>query len=239
MDNQGNRLYLNFGNNNDRLAANNDRAAYPTTPSTFPQPVFSSSSSQPLPSSAGGASSQQGQSYSAAMASSTGYFMQNPYPMQYPPVPHSAHSDYGGAPVSSGASYQQQQQPQLREQQQQQRSNTPGATSNDPNTGLAHQFSHQNLGGAARASPYGSRGPSPSQRPRTAGATASQQQSAYSSYLSAPMPTPPPVFQFQTAPERNPDRYGPNANNSQKKCSQLATDFFKDSVKRARERNQR
>ncbi len=53
------------------------------------------------------------------------------------------------------------------------------------------------------------------------------------------MPTPAPVFQFQAAPERNPDRYGPNANNNQKKCSQLATDFFKDSVKRARERNQR
>ncbi|EON97408.1 putative serine threonine-protein kinase cot-1 protein [Phaeoacremonium minimum UCRPA7] len=56
------------------------------------------------------------------------------------------------------------------------------------------------------------------------------------------MPSQPaqtPVFEFQAAPERNPDKYGPNANNNQKKCSQLAADFFKDSVKRARERNQR
>jgi len=45
--------------------------------------------------------------------------------------------------------------------------------------------------------------------------------------------------EFQPAPERNPEKYGSNANNNQKKCSQLAADFFKDSVKRARERNLR
>lgn len=56
-----------------------------------------------------------------------------------------------------------------------------------------------------------------------------------------PMPTQAsaPAEEFQRAPERNPDRYGTNANSNQKKCSQLAADFFKDSVKRARERNQR
>ena len=53
------------------------------------------------------------------------------------------------------------------------------------------------------------------------------------------MPTQTPQYEFAAAPERNPDRYGPNANNNQKKCSQLASDFFKDSVKRAKERNQR
>ena len=209
MDNQGNRLYLNVGNNNNDRFAGNDRA-YPTTPSTFPQPVFSSN--QAPSSSSGLGSSQQSQPYSTGYAPS-GYFQQNQYPPQYPAQPLS--NAYGQA-----------------------RSNTPGA-SNDPNTGLAHQFSHQNLGGAARASPYGSRGPSPSQRPRTAGA--SGQQPSYD-YLNAPTPIQPaqaPVFEFQAAPERNPDKYGPNANNNQKKCSQLAADFFKDSVKRARERNQR
>ncbi|KAK2591040.1 Serine/threonine-protein kinase [Conoideocrella luteorostrata] len=44
---------------------------------------------------------------------------------------------------------------------------------------------------------------------------------------------------FAEAPERNPDKYGVNAHNNQNKCAQLAGDFFKDSVKRARERNQR
>ncbi len=91
MDNQGNRLFLNFGNNNERLATN-DRTAYPTTPSTFPQPVFPSAPGQQPPSSAGGISSQQTQPYSTGFAPS-GYFMQNQYAPQYPAQPHSAHSD--------------------------------------------------------------------------------------------------------------------------------------------------
>jgi len=232
MDNQGNRLFLNFGSNNERLAPS-DRA-YPTTPSTFPQPVFPSQPGQQqaaASSNLGMQPSQQRDAYSSgygAAPSSTSYFMQNQYApsQQYSAQPHSSHGEYGGAQPGT-ALYQA-------------RSNTPGATSNDPNTGLAHQFSHQNLGGAARSSPYGSRGPSPSQRPRTAGAAGHQ--AGYGSYLNAPVPPPPsqaPVYEFQAAPDRNPDRYGPNANNNTKKCSQLAADFFKDSVKRARERNQR
>jgi protein-serine/threonine kinase len=45
--------------------------------------------------------------------------------------------------------------------------------------------------------------------------------------------------EFQVAPERNPDRYGSLTQNNQKKCERLASDFFKDSVKRARDRNLR
>lgn len=45
--------------------------------------------------------------------------------------------------------------------------------------------------------------------------------------------------EFVQAPGRNPDRYGPRARQNRAKCSQLAADFFKDSVKRARERNLR
>ncbi|KAK4103448.1 kinase-like protein [Parathielavia hyrcaniae] len=215
MDNQGNRLYLNFGNNNDRLTAT-DRSNYPTTPSTFPQPVF-----QGQPATQGGA--QQPQAFQQGYTSA-GYFQPpaNQYGAQYSSQLAAQASDYS----SAGQGFAQG------------RSNTPGA-SNDPNTGLAHQFSHQNLGGAGRASPYAGRGPSPGQRPRTAGAQG--QQPGYSSHLNAPpMPTQTaPADYFAAAPERNPDKYGPNANNNQKKCSQLASDFFKDSVKRARERNQR
>ncbi|KAH8886901.1 Serine/threonine-protein kinase cot-1 [Thozetella sp. PMI_491] len=208
MDNNGNRLFLNFGSNNERLAPT-DRT-YPTTPSTFPQPVFQSGSGQP-PSAAG---AQQGQPYSGGYSGGN-YFAQSQY----------ASSQYqGGADYHANQGYQQG------------RSNTPG-TSNDPNTGLAHQFSHQNLGGAARAGQHSSRGPSPAQRPRTAGAPG--QQASYGNYLNAPMPSQTPQFEFAPAPERNPERYGPNAHNNQKKCSQLASDFFRDSVKRAKERNQR
>ncbi|KAI1075535.1 serine/threonine-protein kinase cot-1 [Whalleya microplaca] len=203
-----NRLHLNFGNNNERLAPS-DRT-YPTTPSTFPQPVFPTPSQQHL----GAQQPQPTQQYSGGYAPNSNYFVQNQYQPQYQYPP----SDYAAAQASS--SYQP-------------RSNTPGT--NDPNVGLAHQFSHQNLGGAARANP---RGPSPGQRPRTAGS--SGQRSGYDYMNAPPMPTQPGHQpNFQPAPERNPEKYGQNSNNNQKKCSQLAADFFKDSVKRARERNLR
>jgi protein-serine/threonine kinase len=219
MDNQGNRLYLNFGSNNERLAAT-DRT-YPTTPSTFPQPVF-----QGQPAAAPQPAAQQPQAYQQGGYASAGYF---------PPSNSNSNNQYAGAQYagaqaadysSAGQGYGQA------------RSTTPGAN-NDPNTGLAHQFSHQNLGGAGRASPYNARAPPAGQRPRTAGAQG--QPAGYGGYANAPpMPTQTaPADYFAAAPERNPDKYGPNANNNQKKCSQLASDFFKDSVKRARERNQR
>lgn len=219
-NNNNNRLFLNFGNGNDRLAAN-DRA-YPTTPSTFPQPVFPPQQSAQQ---AGGLhpgqqqqQPQQQQQY--AGYNNADYFAQNQYQQQYQQQQQPA-AAYGSA---QNTAYQP-------------RSGTPGT--NDPNTGLAQQFSQ--LSGGARASPYGAV-PS-SQRPRTANAPG---QPAYSGYVNAPpmpshnsAPAPAAACEFQPAPERNPDKYGPTANNNQKRCSQLAADFFKDSVKRARERNQR
>ena len=209
-----NRLYLNFGNNDSKYTA--DTRTYPTTPSTFPNPIFQSQGQgvqQPQ-------NSQQ-QQYSTGFAPS-GYFMNNPYPPNYPNQPPVA---YQQAPQAPQASYQQRAAP---------------VANNDATNGLVHQFSHQNLGGG-RASPYGSRQPSPAnQRPRTAGAAG---QPAYGSYLSAPMPSQASQQQnwpeYQLAPERNPDKYGPVAQNNQKKCERLASDFFKDSVKRARDRNVR
>lgn len=228
MDGSNNRLHLNFGNN-DRLPLN-DRT-YPTTPSTFPQPVFPPNPSgqqhqqqhhqlQPPPPPQQQPSSPLPSQHQAFAA---GYVPQG-YFAQYPAAPQAVTNDYAHA--QNGA-YQA-------------RSNTPGT--NDPNVGLAHQFSHQNLGGATRSAGYGARGPSAGQRPRTAGAPG-QPPASYGGYMNAPpMPSqssPAAVHNFQQAPERNPDRYGPNSHSNQKKCSQLATDFFKDSVKRARERNQR
>ncbi|GAB0134598.1 Cobalt uptake protein cot1 [Epichloe bromicola] len=217
MDPNGNRLHLNFGSH-DHLPAN-DRT-YPTTPSTFPQPVFpppNAQQQQQQQQAQGGLQPQQQQQPYGAGYTPQGYFAPPgaAYPAAYPA--QAVNNDFAHA---QNGYYQA-------------RSNTPGT--NDPNTGLAHQFSHQNLGGATRAAP---RGPPPSQRPRTAGS----QPGGYANYSNAPpLPKqgPPAGNEFQAAPERNPDRYGPNANSNQKKCSQLAADFFKDSVKRARERNQR
>lgn len=199
-----------------------------------------SAQQQPLPSSLGTANAQQQQQsqqqqqqqqYQAGYGQAGYFSAQNQYPSQYPPQT----VDYGngtglassGSATGSNTVYQPRPNAQMM------------GSSTDPNTGLAHQFSHQNLGGAARGAPYGSRGPSASQRPRTAGGSAAHP-AAYGNYLNTPVPSQPiPRPEFQPAPERSPDRYGPNANNNQKKCSQLAADFFKDSVKRARERNQR
>lgn len=226
MDNQGNRLYLNIANSGGNTNSRPDRAAYPTTPSTFPQPVYPPTANQQAASSASGMQQQQQQQpYGYAPQ---GYFNPSQQQQQYQPA-------YQGQPMPTHHQ-------DFAQAYGQGRSNTPGA-SNDPNTGLAHQFSHQNLGGAARSGGYGSRGPSPAgaQRPRTAGGSGQAQNY---SYLNAPMPSQPGSKggisgDFEVAPERNPDKFGPNANNNQKKCSQLAADFFKDSVKRARERNQR
>jgi protein-serine/threonine kinase len=201
--NSNNRLFLNFVNNNEGLAPA-DRT-YPTTPSTFPQPVFQSSCQQL----SCGLQSRQPQ-YSSVHGVGNGYLMHNQYQSQYQNQPMAGY-------VGQNPAYQQ-------------RSVTPGT--NDPNTGLAQQFSQ--LGGGTRSSPFGL--PS-TQQPRTAGTPG--QSSGYG-YMGTPMSaSPAPPCEFQQAPERNPDMYGPNANYSQKRCAQLATDFFKDSVKRARERNQR
>jgi protein-serine/threonine kinase len=218
-NNNGNRFYLNL--NNDRQAYP-DRT-YPTTPSTFPNPIFPSQAQgggQQAQAQSSQQQQQQQQPYSTGFAPS-GYFMNNPYPPSYPQQPPA--SNYQ-APQAPQASYQQR----------------PAPTNpNDATNGLVHQFSHQNLGG--RASPYGgARQPSPSQRPRTAGATG--QQVGYSNYLNAPMPAAPQQQnwpEFQPAPERNPDKYGPLAQTNQKRCAQLAEAFFKDSVRRARDRNVR
>lgn len=216
MENNNNRLFLNFGNNDNRFAPT-DRA-YPTTPSTFPQPVFPPGQGQPAQSQ----NPQLQQQYAAggSQAQQPGYFMTNPYPPQYAQQQQAGYQSQPGQP----AGYQQR-----------------PVNPNDPTNGLAHQFSHQNLGSPARASPYGNRQPSPAQRPRTAGGSA-QQQPGYGGYLNAPMPSgqPQQYFpEFQPAPERNGDKYGPLTQNNQKKCAQLAADFFKDSVKRARDRNVR
>ncbi|OAA40683.1 kinase [Metarhizium rileyi] len=86
--------------------------------------------------------------------------------------------------------------------------------SSDSSTALIHQFFNQNLGTDPRPSAFGLQGPPPA-RLRLLWVS---------------------LLKFY---KRNPDRFGQNAHNYQKKCSQQATAFFKDSVKRAQERNQR
>jgi protein-serine/threonine kinase len=195
---QGNRLQLNFGfggGGGDRNQYNQDSSgrAFPTTPSTFPQPVYPNQAGQQE---VWGA---QQQNYG------NGYFMGNPYQQ----------AQYQG----------------------QQGNLQPGQQRfNDPTNGLVHQLSHQHLGGGGRSgSPYG-RQPSPSQqRPRTAGERDHQQ---YGSYLGQQMPRQPSIND-EEPPQKTPEKYSDNVLKQSKVSVNLVSTFFKDSVQRARDRNQR
>ncbi|PSN72782.1 kinase-like protein [Corynespora cassiicola Philippines] len=196
---QSNRLQLNFGfGGGDRNQYNQDASgrAFPTTPSTFPQPVYPNQAGQQE---VWGAQQpqQQGNGYGG------GYFM-NPYQ-------------------------------QAQYQQQQGNLNPNAARFNEAANGLVHQLSHQHLGGSGRSgSPYG-RQPSPSQqRPRTAGDRGYQ----YGGYGGGSAPRQPSLFD-EEPPSRNQDKYGESARRQSQVSVNLVSTFFKDSVQRARDRNQR
>lgn len=189
---QSNRLQLNFGFGG---GDNRNPQAYPTTPSTFPQPVYPNQAGQQE---VWGA--QQGNGYGG------GYF-QSPYQQ----------AQYQG------------QQGNLQTQHLQQRF--------DQNAnGLAQQLSHQHLGGSGRSgSPYG-RQPSPNQqRPRTADNRGGY---GYGGYGSGSGPRQPGLYD-EEAPPRTPEKYSDNVAKQATMSKSLINTFFKDSVQRARDRNQR
>ena len=197
---QGNRLQLNFGfggggDRNNQYAQEQGRA-FPTTPSTFPQPVYPNQAGQQE---VWGAQQQQqmgGNGYG-------GYF-QNPYQQ----------AQYQG------------QQGNLQNQHLQQRFDA---------NGLAQQLSSQHLGGSGRSgSPYG-RQPSPNpQRPRTA----DNRGYSYGSYGGSQAPRGPSLYD-EEAPKRAPEKYSENVEKQATMSKGLINTFFKDSVQRARDRNQR
>ena len=69
-----NRLQLNFGFNNDRNFAAEQGRAFPTTPSSFPQPVYPN---------AAGQREVWGTQPSNTGYNTAGYFANNPYHVQY------------------------------------------------------------------------------------------------------------------------------------------------------------
>lgn len=192
---QSNRLQLNFGfNNGDRNNQYQQEAgrAFPTTPSTFPQPVYPNQAGQQE---VWGAQ-QQGNGYGSG-----GYFM-NPYQQ---------------------AQYQGQQ------------GNLQGQGSqrfDQSANGLAQQLSHQHLGGGRSGSPYGRQGSPNPTRPRTA-----DNRYGYGSQGGSG-PRPSSLYD-EEAPQRNPGKYSENVEKQAMVSKSLINTFFKDSVQRARDRNQR
>jgi protein-serine/threonine kinase len=219
-----NRLHLNIGGmqgnagagfNTDRTYQTENSRIYPTTPSTFPQPVFSPG--------------QRPQGHNDYMNPQ----IQSPTGTGY---------TQGGGYFPASNTYQapRAQQPMYSNQFQAQSLQQPGQpgyrggfATNDPNSGLARQFSNQNLGSSQRQpSPFG-RHPSPVPgRPRTGGAGGHLGIPSPGNVLS---PSGVPI----EPPEPDPEKY---SNNIQKKLSGLhvfVKTFFEDNVNRARERNAR
>lgn len=234
-----NRLHLNLGAgqgqgqghqagafNSDRTYQAANSHVYPTTPSTFPQPIFQSQ--------------QRGQQANneylaaaqlpgpAAGYGQGGYFAPN---SQYQPP-------RGGQQPNAGYGRQYEQQTQMQSPQPSYRG---GFATNDPNSGLARQFSNQNLGSNQRqASPFG-RHPSPNQqaRPRTGGATSGQPQGGHLGVPMSGIMTGSQSSLTEEPPEPDPEKYSSNIGKTMSGLHVFVKQFFEDNVTRARDRNGR
>jgi protein-serine/threonine kinase len=194
-----NRLQLNFGGANRNEQFQDGGRAFPTTPSTFPQPVYPNQAGQQEV----WGTTPQGNGFSAG----GGYFP-NPYQQNQ-------QTQYQG------------QQGNLQAQHLQQRFDA---------NGLAQQLSSQHLGGNGRSgSPYG-RQPSPNpQRPRTADNRGGY---GYGAHAGAQGPRQPSLYD-EEAPKKAPEKYSESIDKQATLSKGLVNTFFKDSVQRARDRNQR
>ncbi|KAL8736157.1 MAG: hypothetical protein Q9166_000312 [cf. Caloplaca sp. 2 TL-2023] len=220
-----NRLRLNFGGagggyNNGRNYQPTDGRVFPTTPSTFPQPVFPTNQGGQNPNDYANSQIQSSTGYAGP---SGGYFNN---PMSYQPqYSQQLHTQYQNQYQSSNL-----QAPQSSYQQR-------TAYNNDPTSGLARQFSNQNLGSNQRQVSPLARQPSPnSQRSRNA---AGQGQSTYGNHLTPPINGTPGPVSDERPPERNPEKYSPNLQKRGQALHASVESFFKENITRARERNVR
>ena len=210
---------------NDRNYQTSNDRVYPTTPSTFPHPVFSPLRGPSTNDYLGGqVQSPNTNGYGAG--ANGGYFPNTQFQSQYGQSQQTQYS----------SQYQQQnmQSPQPAFSQRQ-----GGYATNDPTTGLARQFSNQNLGSNQRqTSPYG-RQPSPNQRPRTGGATSQQN---YGNHLTLPIPGNTNASQSlssQDPPEQDPNKYSDNISKKVTGFGLFIKEWFKTKAEGTRDRNER
>ena len=229
-----NRLHLNFGGltgyNNDRnYSPSTEQRHFPTTPSAFPHSVFPNQ---------GGQSQQVPSEYVAAQQS-----------IQSPSQGYQQGQGYFTSPQPQQQQYNQGQYPQGQYQQQntytqqayqQRQPGMNGINPNDPNNGLARQFSNQNLGGGQRQQQnnYPPRQPSPNPPRLRQHMTAPQQ--SYGNHLAPTAPGQSPGAQQEDEPpEKNPEKYSHNIAKRGQLVHGRIEDFFKSNITRARDRNQR
>ena len=247
------RLHLNFGGlgggntyTNDRNYTPTNERVFPTTPSAFPQSVFQGSH----PANDYVASQVQ----QSGIAGQAGYFPTGAYQAQYStpqtsyPMNQSTMTQMGpyGYPQQNLAA------PQPSYQQRQ-----TGYNVNDPTTGLARQFSNQNLGTPQRQPSPLNRQPSPNPRfypngqPTQVQQTRNQQIYATNQQSQSSLLTPPatgsgnhtPSPSTEDPPPKNAEKYSEGSSNNVNKRVQglhaLVEAFFKENIVRARDRNVR
>ena len=243
------QLHLNFGAlgggggyNNDRNYTPTNERVFPTTPSNFPHSIFPAG--------------QAANDYIGAQIQSPyggpngGYFPSGGYQAQYsqPQTSYQQPNQYQYQPQPQ---YQQQNilAPQPSYQQRQ-----TGYNANDPTSGLARQFSNQNLGTPQRqASPF-ARQPSPRsyQNGQQNQAQLARSQHGFTSNQST---TPTLASSLSNGnfsgsslygapteeqpPEKNPEKYSSNIVKRGQGLHALVESFFKENISRARDRNVR
>ena len=180
---------------NDRNYQASSARVYPTTPSTFPQPVYSQ---------------MQGQEFVNAQT------LQSPNQGYFQP----------GIPNTQYYNYNQQQQQQSQHPQYQQQYQTRNVQPNDPNSGLAHQFSNQNLG--PRQGNY--------QRPSPLSG-ASRGGQPYGNNISSS--SLQPANMEEKPPEQDGNKYSSNVGKRVIGLHLYVEKFFKENIQRARDRNTR
>jgi protein-serine/threonine kinase len=241
-----NRFHINFprGQGPNHQAHDNEQRGpgtdsprmYPTTPSTFPQPVYPQQQGQHQGFLNNQIRTPQTSDYpqSAGGGGGGGYF---PNTQQY----QGQQSQYGQPPSQQQPSQQQQQ-----FQQPSVPSNQPynNFNQNDPTAGLATQFQNQNLGGSQprQPSPFGRQG-SPAGLPARPRPAAQPNQANYGNFLTPSGPAPEQQQQApsqdEVPPEQDYDRFSGNVGKRVIGLHVHVQSFFKDNITRARERNVR
>ena len=246
------QLHLNFGGmgggggyNNDRnYTPTNDRV-FPTTPSNFPHSVFP-----------GG---QAANDYIGAQVQSPyggpngSYFPSGGYQAQYS-QPQTSYQQPNQYQYSAQPQYQQ---PSVLAPQPSYQQRQTGYNANDPTSGLARQFSNQNLGTPQRQGSPFARQQSPSSRLSPTGqpnqGQLARNQHSFASNLSSNSTTLTPSLSNgslaggppyggpseEQPPEKNPEKYSSNVAKRGQGLHALVESFFKENISRARDRNVR
>lgn len=234
------RLQLNFqGYNTDRTFQPANERVFPTTPSTFPQPVFGNQGAT-TPNAYVNAQAQS--PYAAQQGQQGGGYFPQYNQNQQSTSPYQAQGQ-GAYPTQ----YQQQNLAAPQPSYQQQR--LPAYNLNDPTSGLAHQFSNQNLGAPQRqGSPFG-RQPSPNARQYANNQQAQIQPSRSPQNIQRPYLSTPPLQDpngqnlggptTEEPPEKRPEKYSANVGKRGNGLHTFVEAFFKENISRARDRNTR